>query len=628
MRRFVMNQTTVETMSEFLKMTLAKEHTSVSYAMMVEGEVVACDALGWQDKPSCIPAGTDCTYNVASVSKIYCTAAVMILVQRHLVDLDRPVVDYVPDFTMLDENYRKITVRHCLNHASGLPGTQWNGFSVTEKTGRDYEREILDYFSKCYLKDEPGKYSVYCNDGFALAQIVVSRVSGQSYASFVQENITDPIQAYSTRLIETQNEKYPLVHENKKKAELLFCEGAAGMTTTMIDLCRFGQLFLEKNDILSEESKAEMARLQGVSFVEGDQKSVAYGLGWDTVRFSHPYFDLGEGVLLKGGNSFQFTTQFMIVPKYHAVLAISETHDCAIDTNQAILHLFAQWMLKEKGVSIYRSITPIPENQKKYCGTYLMPSMILDVAMEGGVMNICERSADGKQSTPFRSYLRYDGSHWVMNETEQYYFMEAHNEIYLMSVMNGISYPAAMKCHDFAALSDVWKERLNKKYIVTDCVREDMVIGDIMGGFECWPLEEAQGVIIASFSGRAGSDIYSGGFNASFIPVDDEHGKGFLNTPCNGSRDMIYPHFFEQDGISYCDVNSYRYESADCLSDYQGQDYKDHCCAYRIVNEVDGDQLKRQGHRVMILDKDLNVIADSEVDEKLKKVSEGYLLLI
>ena len=166
--------------SDFLSMTLAKDYTSVSYALQINGELAAADALGWQDQPGKIAATPQCTYNVASVSKIYCTAAVMILVQRGLVELDTPVVQYVPDFKMLDEDYKKITVRHLLNHASGLPGTQWKGFSVTALTERDYYQEVLDYLAISHLKAKPGEYSVYCNDGFTLAEIVVARVSGRS----------------------------------------------------------------------------------------------------------------------------------------------------------------------------------------------------------------------------------------------------------------------------------------------------------------------------------------------------------------------------------------------------------------------------------------------------------------
>ena len=52
----------------------------------------------------------------------------------------------------------------------------------------------------------------------------------------------------------------------------------------MTDLCKFGNLFLTKNDVISEESKAEMGKLQGATFLEEDTSAIRYGLGWDNVK--------------------------------------------------------------------------------------------------------------------------------------------------------------------------------------------------------------------------------------------------------------------------------------------------------------------------------------------------------
>ena len=89
---------------------------------------------------------------------------------------------------MLDERYKKITVRHCLNHASGLPGTQWKHFSATHVGAADneeYYQEVYDYLAKCHLKADPGYYCVYCNDGFTLAEMVVAEVAGMPFGEFV-----------------------------------------------------------------------------------------------------------------------------------------------------------------------------------------------------------------------------------------------------------------------------------------------------------------------------------------------------------------------------------------------------------------------------------------------------------
>ncbi len=58
---------------------------------------------------------------------------------------------------------------------------------------------------------------------------------------------------------------------------------------------------------------------------------------------------------MKGGNSFQFTSKLYVIPKYNAVLTMSETHDCKLDTALEPLRLFAVYMLEERGINIYKS---------------------------------------------------------------------------------------------------------------------------------------------------------------------------------------------------------------------------------------------------------------------------------
>ncbi|MBP1581679.1 MAG: beta-lactamase family protein [Oscillospiraceae bacterium] len=203
-----------ERLSKILSLNLAKNYTAVSYAMMVDGEIWVADALGTDGTEEAKPATVDHTFNVCSISKIFCTVAVMKLVEQGKVDLDTPVYKYLPDFKMLDERYKDITVRHLLNHASGLPGTQWKHFSATHISSEDnheYYQEVYDHLAKSHLKAAPGTYSVYCNDGFTVAEMVVAKVSGMPFGQFVKEYITEPIGAHSTRSSTVNNPDYPLI---------------------------------------------------------------------------------------------------------------------------------------------------------------------------------------------------------------------------------------------------------------------------------------------------------------------------------------------------------------------------------------------------------------------------------
>lgn len=631
-----MGMSLTERLSEILSLNLSKDYTAVSYAIMMDGKIWAADALGTDGTEEGNAATTDHTFNVCSISKIFCTVAVMKLVEQGKIDLDTPVCSYLPDFKMLDERYRDITVRHCLNHASGLPGTQWKHFSATHvgsPENTEYYQEVYDYLARCHLKAAPGTYSVYCNDGFTLAEMVVAKVSGMPFGQFCREYITEPIGARSTRTSTTANPDYPLIREKKKVPEYFYLQGCGGFTTTMIDLCKFGNLFLTKNDVISEESKAEMSKRQGVTFLEEDTASICYGLGWDNVSVREPEFDLGEHVLLKGGNSFQFTSKLYVIPKFNAVLAISETHDCRIDVGEVILHMFATALLEEKGVNVYIKNKVVPRTlADKFQGTYLLPSQILNTHFFGTNLTMTSDATNGERKALYKD-LKYNGTEFVGENGEKYFFREHGTDQYFFCTNHGRTIPTAMRAKPYPPLSDVWKARIGKRYIPIDVTEQDMVGHEIMNGLRLAELPGVEGVIVASFSALSGADIY-GQFESCCVPLDDMTAAGFLQTPSNGSRDLLDPYFVSRDGIEHCYIGSYLFRDLESIPDYKGEDFGSEAynpgynSVYRLTEELKELPDVPAGRRLMVRNKDMSVIYDSQVKGDYKPVSEGYISFI
>lgn len=623
-----MNQLTQE-LSEILRYGLPKDYTSVSYAILKDGELLACDALGTQGGKDKLPATVDCTYNVASVSKIYCTVAVMQLVEKGLLELDRPVCEYLPRLTMLDERYRRITLRHCLSHTSGLPGTQWKGFSVADVSSADYYEDVYAYLAHSHLKAEPGEYAVYCNDGFTLAEMVVAAVTGEKYADYCQAHITDPIGALSSRLSPNRNPDYPLITEGKGPAELLLIQGGAGYTTSMRDLCKFGRLFLEENDIISQVSKAEMAKKQGRTFLSHDERSANYGLGWDTVCFTHPEYDLGEGVLVKGGNSFQFTTQFIVIPKYNAVLAISETHDCHLDVQETILRMFAVAMLRQ-GVCIYKNYKPVPQEMiDTVGGTYLIPSGILNLHLYGAHATITMDDTRGGSRQWLKNF-HFDGQIFHSEDNRTLLFEKNGEDIFALSAYNGITAPMAQKALPGSALSQAWLDRVGKKYILVDANTYDIVLNDVVTSFQVALLPGCEGVVILSFSGRSDSGVY-GLFESAVKPLSDDIATGFLRTPANPSRDLMSPCFERRNGAEYCTVASFTYRDADSLPIYEGQGFQapeKENRVYRLPYPLAKLPEIPAGRRLMLLDDEMVCVYDSLTHPDFKPLDKGYILFI
>ena len=621
-----------EKLNEIIKLGLPKEYTAISYAIMVDGEIWCADTLGTSEGK---PATTDHTFNVGSISKIFCTTAVMQLVEQGKMDLDEPICTYLPDLWMPDARYKKITVRHCLNHSCGLPGTQWKNFCTSEIQEGDieaYYQEVYHYLAHSWLKAEPGEYSVYCNDGFTLAEMAVAAVTGQPFCEYCEEYITRPLGAHSTRTAFYRNPDYPLTVQNTKPSELIWIQGCGGITTNMIDLCKFGNMFLTDSPVLSKASKAEMAKHQGISFLPEDTASTCYGLGWDQVAFKDPDIEMGEGVLMKGGGTFQFISRLLVLPEYNAVLAMSRTIDCKVDVALLLPRLFAAAMLEKRGINLYKAGKVIPQEfRDKFGGDYLTAGGIYHTHFDGDTLTTTWDSLVGGREFGYKD-LRFNGEYFVSADGERHFFKEHGEDIYLFETFRGRTIPAATKARDRAPLSEVWKARLGKKYLPVDNTFRDIVSNEMMCGLTIAPLAGYEGLFIAAFS----DNVKSGGgdrFESCCTPIDDDHAESVMRTPSNGSRDAFHPWFERRDGVEYCVVGSYLFRDADSLPEYKGEDFstlpeQDFNHVFRITEALEHLPSVPAGRRLMVRNCDLLLVYDSMLGGDFKPVKDGFISFV
>lgn len=105
---------------------------SIQYAISEGNKIIVSDAIGFSDKDKNIKADNNSIYGIGSISKLYTTVAVLQLVDEGKVDLDLAVTNYISDFKMKDQRYKKITVRMLLNHSAGFMGTTQGNVSFRE----------------------------------------------------------------------------------------------------------------------------------------------------------------------------------------------------------------------------------------------------------------------------------------------------------------------------------------------------------------------------------------------------------------------------------------------------------------------------------------------------------------
>lgn len=125
-------------------------------------------------------------FNLASVSKQFTAMAVMILAEEGKINYDDSVHTYLPEFT-----FKNITVRHLLNHTSGLPNYMYYVEHHLPKDTIPYNDVMLKVLFKNdpKLNFNPGRKFSYCNTGYAVLPLIVEKVSNQSFTEFVETRI-------------------------------------------------------------------------------------------------------------------------------------------------------------------------------------------------------------------------------------------------------------------------------------------------------------------------------------------------------------------------------------------------------------------------------------------------------
>ncbi|MEK5251431.1 serine hydrolase domain-containing protein [Bacillus sp. FSL R9-9530] len=394
---------------------LTKSHgtTSVQYALIDNGKLTLSGQAGKNDMEGEQPLTKDTLYGIGSVSKMYATAAVMKLVDEGKVDLDAPVVNYVPDFKMKDGRYKSITPRMLLNHSSGLQGsTLSNAFLFNDNDTYSHDF-LLQQLSNQSLKAEPGAFSVYCNDGFTLAEILVERVSGMSFTEFLHQRFTEPLKMNHTKTPQDKwrDEKraglYFPAYQGQLPIESVNVIGTGGVSSTAEDMVRFSQLFMgQGKGILSDKVVKAMEQEEykkGMWPGDGDN-IFNYGLGWDSVKL-YPFSEYGIKGLAKGGDTALQHAILVVLPEQKMAAAVLSSGGRS-STNQLLATELLLAVLKEKGT--IKNIKP-----NKSFGKPVKVKMPQDVAKKAGFY--------GNSETHFKIEITKNGELFLPSNREEKY---------------------------------------------------------------------------------------------------------------------------------------------------------------------------------------------------------------
>jgi CubicO group peptidase (beta-lactamase class C family) len=250
-----------------------------------DGRTVYKHGYGMANLNDDVPITPATVFHVASMSKQFTAASIVLLAQQGKLSLDDDVHKYIPE---LPDFHQRITIRHLVHHTSGLRD-QW---ALLELAGWRYSQDLItddDVMSVITrqrdLNFKPGEKYTYCNTGFTLLGLIVKRVSGMSLREFTTKNIFEPLGMTHTHFRDDHEEviKHDALGYEQEGKDKPF-----RMSLTNFDTVGATSLHTTVEDLQLWDENFYHPRVGGAAFVQqmlergklnnGEQIDYAFGL--------------------------------------------------------------------------------------------------------------------------------------------------------------------------------------------------------------------------------------------------------------------------------------------------------------------------------------------------------------
>jgi D-alanyl-D-alanine carboxypeptidase len=216
------------------------------------GTLLFARGYGLRNRSPRQPATAGTAYDIGSITKQFTAAAVMLLVERHRIDLDATLSRYLPSVSHAGE----ITIRELLDQTSGLRDYLEDKALFATIRNSTVEPRPISYYVRLGaskpLLFRPGSKWAYSNTNYATLGLLIAKVSGVPYEQFVETNILEP-HLRKTRFLKTSlpagndaSQGYDYVHKafvRVKPLDMAWANAAGALSSTVTDLVTWDGLF-------------------------------------------------------------------------------------------------------------------------------------------------------------------------------------------------------------------------------------------------------------------------------------------------------------------------------------------------------------------------------------------------
>lgn len=360
-----------------------------------DNKLVYAKGYGLANMEYNIPNSALSVFRIGSTSKQFTAACIVLLAEQKKLNLDDNLKSLFPDFP---EYAEKITIRHLLNHTSGI--RDYLQVAYLKGLGDDdyyVDAEIMKWLiNQSDLNFAPGEEHLYSNSGYWLLGQIVNKVSGMNMAEFAQKEIFEPLGMNNTHfhndhtaIVNNRASGYvPSENDNYKiSMTTLDMIGDGGIFTNINDIKKWDDAYYD-NSVLSEEFWNMMTQ-QGV-LNSGEEISYASGLMVSEYK--------GLKTVRHGGAFVGFRAELLRFPDQKLSIAIFANRGDANPSEKA--NQVADVLLKDKlidEVDDKQESSGIDEpneifNLTQLVGSYeIQPGLVASLSIKNDSLNVLQK---------------------------------------------------------------------------------------------------------------------------------------------------------------------------------------------------------------------------------------------
>ncbi|MBT8218725.1 MAG: beta-lactamase family protein [Bacteroidia bacterium] len=320
----------------------------IAISIVHKDDIIYSKGFGSAQLEYRIPIGERTVFHIASDSKRFTALSILLLEKEGKLSLSEPIHQYLPD--LYDFGF-PITIRHLLNHTSGLRD-QWQllgmaGWNIEDIVTQEHILKLV--YQQKELNFKPNDAFTYCNTGYTLLAEIVEKVSGESFEEFTKTHIFQPLGMNDTHfhsnhkhIVPNRAYSYNQKEDEEFEKEILnFANmGATGLFTTARDLQKW--LVNVMSDDPKVGDKNIFSTMQQNAVLNNGEETF-YGMG----EMSFPYN--GKQIIGHGGTDAGFNSFVGYFPEYQiGIIGLSNYGN--ISAGNLVLQA-ADIYMQQKGIS-------------------------------------------------------------------------------------------------------------------------------------------------------------------------------------------------------------------------------------------------------------------------------------